>query len=453
MRMRAYPGLPAKAGVLPALLLAAACGAGPESLGSAEYGIEGDPRVGALAWGNFYGQRVRAPRVDPEQALYQGDILIPIEHPAAPGTVSSALSGAVRVAHWPSEVPYRFDASFAGDAFIPQREAIVRAMDEWADAVPGLKFRPAQLSGDQCAETCLTLVRNPDPNAAACVTNGLGMSPTRKITIPDWCATSYSMQHELAHALGVIHEQSRKDRDRFVRVNWAHVIGCPNTAAQASDCLGTHVPQPNGQPDIVVNDAPQFEMNALTHNLFDYDVESIMQYERNAFSSDGQPTLTRLDDPSAPLGQRTHLSAGDVRGMRALYPQLVPATVAFQGSAPALCTLQGRDDDVATVFDFANMTQEDGERAADPSWLPQADLDAQRSAGGFASLERFPAGTFAFDCTAASPFWAEGYDYPASGAATVAGLPSDPDLAEHFAARGELQILSAGLVPVLFAID
>lgn len=40
--------------------------------------------------------------------------------------------------------------------------------------------------------------------------------------------------HEIMHALGIFHEQSRADRDRFVKVNWENIIkgtihGCLHT--------------------------------------------------------------------------------------------------------------------------------------------------------------------------------------------------------------------------------
>ncbi|XP_054977297.1 astacin-like metalloendopeptidase [Sorex araneus] len=98
--------------------------------------------------------------------------------------------------------------------------------------------------------------------------------------------------HELMHVLGFWHEQSRADRDRYVRINWNEI-------------------------------RPGFEINFMksrSSNMMEpYDYSSIMHYGRFAFSRRGQPTIVPLWDPSIHIGQRWNLSASDITRVLRLY--------------------------------------------------------------------------------------------------------------------------------------
>jgi hypothetical protein len=108
--------------------------------------------------------------------------------------------------------------------------------------------------------------------------------------------------HEIGHALGLWHEQSREDRDRFVRVIWAKI----DPAKQHN--FTQHVSDGD--------------------DLGGYDYGSIMHYPLTAFSIDGSPTLQVLGTVPAgtTVGQRSALSDGDVAGIHAMYPA-APVTV------------------------------------------------------------------------------------------------------------------------------
>ena len=100
--------------------------------------------------------------------------------------------------------------------------------------------------------------------------------------------------HEIGHALGLWHEQSRSDRDQFIEI-------------------------------ITANIHPNFIHNFDTHiqdgkDLGNYDHGSIMHYPATAFSVNGQPTI-RVKG-GQPIGQRNGLSKGDIEAMRLMYPDL-----------------------------------------------------------------------------------------------------------------------------------
>jgi hypothetical protein len=112
------------------------------------------------------------------------------------------------------------------------------------------------------------------------------------ITLGSSCTTGNCI-HEIGHAVGLWHEQSRRDRDVFVRVRLENVI-------------------------------PGMEHNFFQHlndgvDLGRYDYASIMHYPRTAFSKNGQPTIEPVAG-QASIGQREGLSTGDVKAVELMYP-------------------------------------------------------------------------------------------------------------------------------------
>ena len=99
--------------------------------------------------------------------------------------------------------------------------------------------------------------------------------------------------HEIGHAVGLWHEQSREDRDRNVRIVWE------NIQAGREHNFNQHITDGD--------------------DLGGYDFGSIMHYGRTAFSSNGQPTIVPLGGQA--IGQRTGLSAGDIAAVEAMYPR------------------------------------------------------------------------------------------------------------------------------------
>jgi len=116
------------------------------------------------------------------------------------------------------------------------------------------------------------------------------------VTLGAGCSTGNAI-HEIGHTIGFWHEQSREDRDTFVRIEWANI-----------DSSMQH----NFTQHIADGD-----------DLGAYDYGSIMHYPANAFSKNGQATITPLQPipPGMVMGQRNGLSAGDIAGALALYPR------------------------------------------------------------------------------------------------------------------------------------
>ena len=102
--------------------------------------------------------------------------------------------------------------------------------------------------------------------------------------------------HEICHAAGLWHEQSREDRDNFVTIHFNNVIAG----------MGHNFDQHITDGDDVGS----------------YDYNSIMHYPRNAFAQNpANDTITPKPNPNTPIGQRAGLSPGDIRAINALYPR------------------------------------------------------------------------------------------------------------------------------------
>ena len=106
------------------------------------------------------------------------------------------------------------------------------------------------------------------------------------------CVSRGTVQHELNHALGFYHEQTRSDRDRYVRINWENI-----------------------------SPTMQYNFNRENTNNLNtpYDYSSVMHYGKTAFSINGLDTITPIPDASVQIGQRVDLSAIDILRINTLY--------------------------------------------------------------------------------------------------------------------------------------
>jgi len=101
--------------------------------------------------------------------------------------------------------------------------------------------------------------------------------------------------HEIGHAVGLWHEQSREDRDNYVEILWENI-------------------QPGKEGNFRKHITDGFDIGS-------YDYGSIMHYNAYAFSKNSRPTI-RSRRAGVFIGQSSGLSAGDKGSVRTLYDGL-----------------------------------------------------------------------------------------------------------------------------------
>lgn len=199
-----------------------------------------------------------------------------------------ALRGAHAANLWPNAVVhYDFDENVTPE----QQQQALTAM-EALSSVSGLAFVARSEEPDYIH------IQDSDTNSS--FVGRLG--GRQDVNIYNW-DSGYIIIHELMHAVGVWHEQQRPDRDQYVLIEWDNI----EVGAEHNFLI---------RPDAMI-DGP-------------YDFDSVMHYGACSFSdcvpcSPDDPacrtisTTMPYEECQGQIGQRDHLSAGDVTLLSAMY--------------------------------------------------------------------------------------------------------------------------------------
>ena len=220
------------------------------------------------------------------KAIFEGDIVI-----GAPDEVERAMnevdlseipvSGIVIPGdqfRWPNRtVPFEVNH--------PNRQLVMDAIRHWEERTP---IRFVERNATNAGNFPNFIVFEQQDGCWSQV----GMRGGRQvISLGTGCGLGAAI-HEIGHAVGLWHEQSREDRDQNVRILWENII-------------------------------PGREHNFNQHiadgdDVGVYEFGSIMHYPRTAFTRNGLPTIEPISGQA--IGQRTGLSDRDIAAVRAIYP-------------------------------------------------------------------------------------------------------------------------------------
>jgi|SRR5215216_959871 len=208
-------------------------------------------------------------------ALFEGDIVLDSADVVRNALDARGIGISGEQYRWPKGI-----VPFVTEEALRQR--VEAAIDHWQQRTP-IRFikrtnEPDYISFER-QDGCWSRVGRQGGMQVISLGGGCGLGPAI---------------HEIGHALGLWHEQSRSDRDDFIEVLLQNVA-----------------PNRRHNFDKHVQDAD---------DLGRYDFDSIMHYSATAFSINGQPTIRARGGQS--FGQRNGLSAGDLAAVKLMYPGL-----------------------------------------------------------------------------------------------------------------------------------
>jgi hypothetical protein len=224
---------------------------------------------------------------DGKTEIFEGDIIMTPKLKMDIARSENVLNNADSIANdaidngaWPhGEVPYTFAPGFGYGADVKLAIAEFHAKT-------CIRFRP-RISSDK---DYVQFVH--DGGCWSYIGRIVGM---QKISLGVGCDSKGIAIHEMMHALGFYHEQSRRDRDSYITVVFENI-----------------------QKAMWYNFEKYDHGDASTLGEA-YDKKSIMHYGNYAFSTNGKMTIVSNSNQNEDLGQRTGLSQIDVNQLNKYY--------------------------------------------------------------------------------------------------------------------------------------
>ncbi|HEY8400016.1 MAG TPA: M12 family metallopeptidase [Cytophagaceae bacterium] len=244
---------------------------------SGEFTEEAFPgRTGKQVTGYIGENEVVATEIDGHY-IFEGDILVSPE-PFVESENGRVTGVGRKSSRWPNGVmPYVIGSSISA----AKKQRIMDAIAHW-QAKTSIRFVQRTNQKDYAEFV----------NSSGC-SSYIGMTGGRQtINIGDGCTTG-NIIHEIGHALGLYHEQTRIDRDNHVIIHWDNIqSGHSHNFNKASS-------------------SSAFDNGSM-------DFGSIMMYGPYSWSKNNKPTITKRDGSTYSV-QRNGLSAGDISIIGVMY--------------------------------------------------------------------------------------------------------------------------------------
>jgi hypothetical protein len=245
-------------------------------------------------------------------ALVEGDILLaPVSEleQSAPRAKAGRESSVIRQQFrlWPDhQIPYTIDAE------LPDQERVREAIKHW-EALTPIRFV------ERTNELDWVTFR---PDYSGC-NSQVGLHGGQQDINLDWSCDTNATIHEIGHAVGLWHTQSRADRDRWIRIRYESID---------KDWWA--------QFDRHISDA---------RDIGPYPFNSVMHYSAYGASKDGAQVMVSVP-PGIPIGQEGGLTPLDVWAVHQLYG--LPMTKAIVSSTPLGLRVRVDGSDYVTPAEF-----------------------------------------------------------------------------------------------------
>lgn len=239
--------------------------------------------TGTTKKGSLFGTEIAYQEIN-GKAVYQGDIILSPKQleKIKPDNARTSATGIFKSdRRWPGGVVYYNIASS-----VSSNTQIAAAIAE-VQAKTSVKFVPKVL---QTNYVTFTLGRGPS--------SSVGMIGGQQFISLGISATKGEILHEIGHTLGLLHEHTRVDRDKTIKIQYANIYSgaLPNFETYKAQGI------------------PGQDFKTL-------DPGSIMMLNSYTSSVNGQPTMTFLNGQPY-LIQRAQLAPKDVECINAMYASL-----------------------------------------------------------------------------------------------------------------------------------
>ena len=276
--------------------------------------------IGATSKATHSVTRKSRYRIHNGMAIFEGDIIL-AETPQEIEKLNHKFAKGIGIKgdwlRWPrGEIPYVIQPT------LPNQDRVYDSIRHWENNTP-IRFILRTDSNSKHYANYVSFVQytpqsGENQEEVFHCSSPIGMrGGEQHVIISDQCVAG-DVIHEIGHAVGLWHEQSRNDRDSYVRV----LVG------NVTDGI-----QPDGTYDRTKDMRHNFDQHVADgDNVGEYDYCSIMHYGAWFFSKNGQPTLdviqtSRPCGNNQALGQKNGLSDGDIAAADRLYACITPTVM------------------------------------------------------------------------------------------------------------------------------
>ena len=233
--------------------------------------------------------------------LFEGDLKISPEmireYYDIPGDgVSKRAASRSVMKLWPNgTVPYDIGKRMSSRT----RRLISKSIAHWENETC-LRFVPAFVGSQQLYTDYVMFIRK----FRGCYSNSIGrLGGKQVINLGRGCGSLVIIVHEIGHAVGFFHEQSRPDRAQYVKILWDNI-------------------RKNNHSNFKKRRASKVNSHGVG-----YDYSSVMHYGRRELSKNGKPTMEIVNHTQfeaqlqgkPPMGQQKYLSASDILQTNLMY--------------------------------------------------------------------------------------------------------------------------------------